>query len=183
MIIVISGPGGVGKGSIVERLLDLDPQLWLSRSWTTRARRPGEPEDAYVWVDRERFERRLAEGGFLEFDNFLGQDLYGTPTVDPPPDKDVLLEINVQGAEQVRAQDPSALLVFVVAPSPEAQEQRLRRRGDSDEHVAKRLAVAAAEEVKGRRLADAVVVNDDLDRAAAEVAGIIDERRPRLHPA
>jgi guanylate kinase len=179
VILVLSGPGGVGKGTVVQRLLQVQPQLRLSRSWTTRPRRPGEPPDAYTFVDRATFESHLARGGFLEYDEFLG-NLYGTPVPDTldDPGGDLLLEINVQGAEQVRAQRPDALVVLLVAPSREVQEARLRLRGDDEEHVAKRLALAEAEEAKGRALADAIVVNDDLERAVAEVAGILDLRRP-----
>jgi guanylate kinase len=176
VIVVLSGPGGVGKGSIVQRLVERDPRLTLSRSWTTRARRPGEPDDAYVWVDRPAFLARLAEGGFLEHDEFLGH-LYGTPVPERRSGEDLLLEINVQGAEQVRARYPDALVVFVVAPSLAVQEARLRHRGDADDHVRRRLSIAAAEEAKGRELADHVVVNDELDRAVQEVAGILRDRR------
>ena len=179
MLFVLSGPGGVGKGTVVRRLLEVEPRLRLSRSWTTRPRRPGEPADAYTFVDRAAFEAQLARGGFLEHDELLDH-LYGTPVPDTldDPDHDLLLEINVQGAEQVRQHRPDALVVFLVAPSRDVQEARLRVRGDSDEHVAQRLALADAEEAKGRRLADAIVVNDDLDRAVAEVAGILASRRP-----
>lgn len=179
MILVLSGPGGVGKGTVVRRLLEVEPRLRLSRSWSTRPRRPDEPEDAYTFVDRPTFEAHLAKGGFLEFDEFLG-NLYGTPVPDTldDVDHDLLLEINVQGAEQVRRHRPDALVVLLVAPTREVQEARLRERGDDDEHVAQRLALADAEEAKGRALADAIVVNDDLDQAVAEVAGILASRRP-----
>jgi len=179
VILVLSGPGGVGKGTVARRLLQVDPRLRLSRSWTTRPRRPGEAEDAYTFVDRSSFEAQLARGGFLEYDEFLG-NLYGTPVPDTldDPDHDLLLEINVQGAEQVRRERPDALVVFLVAPSRDAQEARLRVRGDNDAHVAQRLALADAEEAKGRLLADEVVVNADLDQAVAEVAGILGKRRP-----
>ena len=179
MIVVLSGPGGVGKGTVVRRLLEVDPRMRLSRSWTTRPRGPGEPEDAYTFVDRPTFEAHQARGSFLEHDEFLG-NLYGTPVPDTldDPDHDLLLEINVQGAEQVRRHRPEALVVLLVAPSRDVQEARLRVRGDRNAHVAQRLALADAEEAKGRALADAIVVNDDLDRAVVEVAGILASRRP-----
>jgi guanylate kinase len=176
LIIVISGPGGVGKGTVVSRLMALDDHLWLSRSWTTRARRPTEAEDAYTFVDRPTFEARIAEGGFLEHAEFLEQ-LYGTPYPDPTPGSDVVLEIDVQGAVQVRERDRDALLIFLMAPSPEAQEQRLRGRGDTPEQVAKRLERSAQEIEEGRRLGAHVVVNDTLDRAVDEIRAIIDEAR------
>ncbi len=153
-----------------------DPRLWLSRSWTTRPPRPGEPSDAYEFVDRETFERRVADGGFFEWAEFLGH-LYGTPQPDPPPGKDVLLEIDVQGAKQVRARRPDATLILLRAPSADAQAARMRARGDDEDRIAERLAAGREEERAGLALADAVVVNDDLSRALAEVTGILNSRR------
>ena len=159
------------------RLLQRDPQLWLSRSWTTRARRPGEPADAYVFVDRDAFEARIAADGFLEHAEFLG-NLYGTPVPDQLPDgKDVVLEIEVQGARQIHELDPDALLIFVTPPSAEEQERRLRGRGDPDEIVRRRLAKAAEEATAAAELGAVEVVNDDLERCVEEVAGIIAARR------
>ena len=160
----------------MQRLVSADPRLWLSRSWTTRPRRAGEPEDAYTFVSREQFEAHEAAGGFIETNPTLGH-LYGTPVADPPPGRDVLLEIDVEGAAQVRARHPEAVVILVVAPSPEVQAERMRRRGDPDDQVAARLELGAKELAAGRELADAEVVNDDLDRAVDEVRGIIDARR------
>ena len=176
MIFVVFGPGGAGKGTLVRRLVDQVPDLWLSRSWTTRARRPREAEDAYVWVDRDTFERHSAAGGFLEWAPFLDY-LQGTPTPDPPAGHDVLLEIDLQGARQVRALYPDAVVIMVVPPSRAEQEARLRGRGDPEERVAQRLALAEVEERDGREIADHVVVNDDVDRALAELTGIVEACR------
>lgn len=178
MILVISGPGGVGKGTVVQRLVEEHPEINLSRSWTTRPRRPGEAADAYVFVDKDTFMTRVAAGGFLEWTEFPGNGcLYGTPSLEEPLTADLVLEIELDGARQVKAKHPEAVLVLVVAPTVEAQESRLRGRGDDEEAVARRVSYGAEEESMGRRLADHVVVNDDVDRAAAEVAGILAEHR------
>lgn len=169
---VVSGPGGVGKDTIVGRLVAGRPGLWVSRSWTTRPQRPGEPDDAYEFVDRRAFEDRAASGGFLEWAEYLG-NLYGTPTPHPPPGCDVILVIEVQGAEQILQRVPGAVMVLVVPPSREDQRRRLEGRGDHPEAAARRLVKAEEEEAIGRRLAHYVVVNDDLDRAVEEVAGIL----------
>lgn len=158
------------------RLTERDASLWLSRSWTTRPRRPGEDESAYVFVDRETFEKRAAEGGFLEWAEFLGQ-LYGTPEPDPPPGHDLLLEIDLAGAEQVLARRPDAVVVLLVPPSPEVQRRRMAARGDQPEEIERRLAKGRQEVHRGRELAAAVVVNDQLERAVDQVAGIVASAR------
>jgi guanylate kinase len=172
LIFVLFGPGGAGKGTVADRLVSADPTLWLSRSWTTRTRRTGERDDAYVFVDRPAFEDRIRSGGFFEWAEFLG-NLYGTPVPDPPNGHDVLLEIDLQGAQQVRRLRPDATLILLLPPSPEAQEARLRARGDDEAHIAKRLRAGQLEEVEGRAIADAVVINRDIPQATADVAGIV----------
>jgi guanylate kinase len=105
--------------------------------------------------------------------------LYGTPIPDPPPGRDVVLEIDLQGATQVRDRDPDSVVVLLLPPSPEVQAQRLRQRGDDEDEVARRLAVGTEEERFGRNLTPYVVMNDELDRALAEVEGILRaHRRP-----
>lgn len=175
LIFVIFGAGGVGKGTLVSRLMRLRDGLWLSRSWTTRERRPSEPESAYVFATRQEFVDRVSAGGFVEWTEYPGNGrLYGTPTLEPPGRSDVVLEIDPDGASQVKRRYPDAVLVFIAAPSVEVQAERLRRRGDDEASIEKRLLVGAEEERVGREMADHVVVNDDVERAAAELAGIID---------
>lgn len=178
LIIVVSGPGGVGKGTIVDGLVGRDPGLWLSRSWTTRPQRPGEADTAYVFTTREDFEARIAADGFLEWTDFLGH-YYGTPIPEPFEGADVVLEIEVDGAQQVKALQPDALLLFVLPPTRAEQERRLRARGDAPETVVARLRKAEDEEPVGRRLADHVVVNDDLDATIDEMLSIIEHARHR----
>jgi guanylate kinase len=177
LIFIVSGPGGVGKGTIVDALVRRDPRLWLSRSWTTRRRRPGESASAYVFTTREAFEERIAAGGFLEWTDFLG-NYYGTPTPEPGAGTDVVvLEIEVDGARQVKALRPEARLIFVLPPSREEQERRLRGRGDAPERVEARLRKAEVEEPIGLALADHVVVNDQLETTIEEMLSIIGAAR------
>jgi guanylate kinase len=176
LIIVVSGPGGVGKGTIVEELVKRDPKLWLSRSWTTRAQRAGEANDAYVFATRSEFEQRIADGGFLEWTEFLG-NYYGTPNPEPLDKLDLVLEIEVDGARQVTKIREDAVLIFVLPPSRAEQERRLRGRGDADQKVAERLRKAEDEEPVGMALADYVVVNDDLEHTIDEMLTIISHCR------
>ena len=145
-------------------------------SWTTRSRRKNESPYAYRFVDKDTFSAHIAADGFVEFAQVFG-NFYGTPIPTPPSGSDVVLEIDVQGAQQVEVKFPDAVLIFVEPPTREAQEERLRSRGDDEITIAKRLAKAAAEEATGHRIADHVVVNDDLERAVAEVAGIVEAYR------
>ncbi len=178
LIFIVSGPGGVGKGTIVKVLVQRDPELWLSRSWTTRDQRPGEADDAYVFTTRDAFERRIASGGFLEWTEFLG-NYYGTPMPDGRLDVDTVLEIEVDGARQVKAIHPDAVLIFLLPPSRDEQERRLRGRGDPEQQVGQRVRKAEEEEPVGRALADHIVVNDQLDRTVDEMLDLITHHRAR----
>lgn len=176
LLIVVSGPGGVGKSTVVEALIERYPELWLSRSWTTRERRPGESPDAYVFVPRQEFEDRIAADGFLEYASFL-DNYYGTPTLDSPSGRDVILEIDVQGARQVLAKDPEAVLIFLQAPDPSEQEARLRRRGDPEHKVEQRLAKAAEERDAGLELGASVIINHDISDTVEAMWSVIEKAR------
>jgi guanylate kinase len=177
VLLVLSGPSGVGKGTVSQRLQERFPDLWVSVSWTTRAARRGEVDGvAYWFVTREQFEAERDAGGFFEWFEVFG-DLKGTPR--RPVEEhlavgdDVLLEIDVQGALTVKQLVPGAVLVFLRAPSPEELRRRLVERGtESPASLDRRLAAAAAEEARAPEF-DHVVVNDDLERVVAEVAGIL----------
>ena len=113
VVVVISGPGGVGKGTLVRELVDSDDRLWLSRSWTTRARRDGEAPDAYRFVTPAEFQAHIDRDGFLEWVDFLDYR-QGSPRPTPPAGSDVLFEIDVEGAARIHDLHPDAVLVFVV---------------------------------------------------------------------
>lgn len=181
-LIVIAGPSGVGKGSLVRRLLARDPEgLALSVSVTTRPPRPSEVEGRdYLFVDPTSFRARAEAGGLLEWADVFG-NAYGTPAeaVERQRDagRDVILEIDVQGARQVRERAPDAVLLFLAPPSLAVLETRLRGRGtESEERMARRLEKAAWE-IGQAGWFDHVVVNDDLERATKEVAAIIEASR------
>jgi guanylate kinase len=131
-----------------------------------------------VFTTKEAFEARIATGGFLEWTDFLGS-YYGTPLPSAPEGCDVVLEIEVDGAQQIRTRHPEALLIFVLPPSREEQERRLRERGDADDKVAARLRKAEDEEPVGKAISDYVVVNDRLDRTVDELVAIIATERAR----
>ncbi len=173
---MVSGPGGVGKGTIARLLVERDGRLWLSRSWTTRPQRPGEPDDAYVFVDHDTFRSHIEADGFLEWAEFHG-NLYGTPWPDAPDDRDLLLEIDVQGARSVAERDPAALLIFVDSPTRSDQAERLRQRGDPEDAVRRRLAEGDRERSRAADLAAIEVINDDLARTVEEIASLIEARR------
>jgi guanylate kinase len=176
LTIVVSGPGGVGKSTIVEELVKRDDRLWLSRSWTTRERREGEQQDAYKFVTHEQFREHIAAGGFLEWTEFLG-NLYGTPMPKAPEGKDIVLEIEVDGAQQVKRLHSDALLLFVLPPTREEQKARLVGRGDAEQKVVQRLQKAEDEEPVGKALADYVLINDDLAETVTEMLDLIARER------
>lgn len=176
LVVVLIGPGGVGKGTLAKRLVELDSRLWLSRSWTTREKRPSERGDEYYFVDRATFERAIVDHTFLEWAEFHGH-LYGTPFPRAGDNTDVILEIEVQGAEQVLSHHHDAVVFLILPPSMERLEERLRVRGDDDDHVADRLQSAPDELEKGQHLASYVVVNDDVERASGEILSILEELR------
>lgn len=175
MLIVIAGPGGVGKDTVAQRLCEQDPRFVVSRSWTTRARRRGEADDAYVFVDRPTFQARIDDGGFLEWAEYHG-NLYGTPTPDPDDDRHLILVIETQGAGKVLAQHPGTPVVLIEPPSLAVLEQRLRARGDDEEHVQRRLKAAKAELEAVSALTSRVVVNDELNQAVDDLRRILEGR-------
>jgi guanylate kinase len=183
-LIVIAGPSGVGKGSVVKRLLAWDPEgLALSVSATTRPPRPAEVDGRdYVFLDEGTFRGLVGRGEMLEWADVFG-NLYGTPagTVDQHlrSGRDLVLEIDVQGAAQIRERAPEALLIFLAPPSLADLERRLRGRGtESEDRIEERLERAAGEIAQAAWF-DHVVVNDDLERATDEVAAIIGTSRFR----
>jgi guanylate kinase len=176
MIIVISGPGGVGKGTVVRELIDRDERLWLSRSWTTRQRRDGESADAYVFATMEEFAAKAQAGGFVEHVEFLDYR-QGSPVPDPPDGHDTVFEVDVHGARQLLDRFDDVRLVFIDAPTREEQEARLRGRGESAERVEQRLAKASDELEVALGLGAVLVVNDRLDETVEELAGLINSWR------
>ncbi len=174
---MVSGPSGSGKSSIVRELLDrLD--IAFSVSATTRLPRPGERHgDHYDFVSLRDFEAMIDEGELLEWAIYNNR-YYGTPKagVDAAlaEEKDILLEIEIQGARQVRANRPDALMFFISPPSLHELEQRLRRRGDtSATDIEDRLEIAKTEMEEASGLFDHIVVNDHLERAVEEIEGLI----------
>ena len=174
--IVVSGPSGVGKGTICNILIkELD--AWYSVSMTTREIREGEEEGKnYYFVTKEEFERRIKEDKFIEY-NVYNNNYYGTPK-DKIMDKidegtDVFLEIDVNGARNIKNKFPDSLLIYIAPPSLEELRRRLENRGSETEETIQNRLKIAEEELKQTDMYDYVVVNDDLETAIDEVRQII----------
>jgi guanylate kinase len=180
---VLSGPSGVGKGTVVARIRELYPHIWVSTSCTTRQPRPGEQNGGEYWfVTREQFARMVESGALLEHAEFAG-NLYGTPRM-PVLERlaagiPTLLEIELQGARQVRAAMPEANLVFLSPPTWAELERRLVGRGTEPAAVVAARLARAKVELAAEPEFDQVVVNDDVSHAAAELVALIEAVCPK----
>lgn len=182
-LLVISGPSGAGKGTLVDRLMETRSECVFSISSTTRPKRANERDGVqYEFVSREEFERRRSSGYFLEWAEVHGH-LYGTPSrfVDEQlrAGRIVVLDVDVQGGASVRRVRPDAVSVFVYPPSLEALRQRLESRGTDDGEAVERRMREAPGELAQYREYDYLLLNDDLDDAAARLAAIVDAERAR----
>jgi guanylate kinase len=172
-LIVLTGPSGVGKGTLVRSLLQSHPELYLSVSVTTRSPRPGEINGKhYYFVSREQFDMMIAQEQLLEWAQFAG-NCYGTPRKQVEEKiqqgKSVLLEIELEGARQIRTSFPEAMRIFILPPSMQELEQRLRGRGqDSEEAIARRLR-RAEEEINAAGEFDFKIVNDNFETALKDI--------------
>ncbi len=177
LVFIVSGPSGSGKSTLVQSVLDL-PGTLLSVSCTTRTPRQTESRGKwYNFVSEEEFERMKQAGEFLEYAQVFGKNWYGTPRrwleEARATGNNLVLEIDVQGAMQVKKKLPAAVAIFIVPPSRAELEKRIRSRGqDSDEEIARRLE-RARQELEQYGGYDFVVINDDRDRAVKEVQGIV----------
>jgi guanylate kinase len=176
VLYVVSAPSGAGKTSLVKALLKTDPAIRLSISYTTRPPRPGETDGRdYHFVARERFEEMLADGEFLEHAEVYG-NFYGTSRSSIARDliagHDTLLEIDWQGAAQVRSHFPESASIFILPPSFGALRTRLAGRGQDSEAVIERRLAAAAHDVAHADAFDYIIVNDDFDHALQDLVAI-----------
>ncbi len=182
-LFIVSAPSGAGKTSLVHALLNINPQIDLSVSYTTRNPRPGEQDGKdYHFVSRDTFLAMAKRGDFLESAEVYG-NLYGTSQAwvsqETAKDRDILLEIDWQGAAQVRRLFAGCISIFILPPSMDTLEQRLRGRGkDNDEVIAKRTA-AAREDVTHVAEFDYVIINDNLNEALRELNAVVLSARLR----
>jgi guanylate kinase len=178
LVLIVSGPSGSGKSTLVQRLLQM-PGTMASRSCTTRTRRTTEASGkCYDFVTEQEFENMVARGEFLEFARVFGKHSYGTPKKWLEESRklglDLVLEIDVQGAAQVKEKLPESMAIFILPPSREELEWRLRSRGqDSDEEIQRRLARARAEIEAFEKYYDFCVMNEDVEQAGREVEAIL----------
>ena len=177
ILIVISGFSGAGKGTLMKQLVHSYDNYALSVSMTTRQPRPGESDGKeYFFVSREVFEKTIAENGLIEYANYCG-NYYGTPKeyVEKQLEKgkDVILEIEIQGALKVREQFPTALLLFVMPPSAQELKKRLEGRGTETKEVIDKRLKRATEEAEGIENYDFIVINDKLEECVKEMHGLI----------
>ena len=176
-LFIISAPSGAGKSTVIRHMLSLCGDLFFSVSVTTRPPREGETDGIeYYFKSKESFEKMIERGEFFEYAEYAG-NYYGTPKISVfehmDAGEDVILEIEVVGHSQVKSQMPDACSIFIIPPSMEELERRLRSRGtDSDEKILQRLAVAKEEMAETDKY-DFVIVNDDIERAAEEILAII----------
>jgi guanylate kinase len=182
-VFIISAPSGSGKSTLVHRLLNTVPNLEFSISYTTRAPRPSEENGKdYIFISRKDFEDRLARGEFLEFAEVFG-NYYGTNRASfesaAHHNKDLVLDIDVQGARQLKVAIPQAISIFVLPPSRDVLEQRLRSRSQDSEEVIQRRLRGAAEEVQNYSQYDFVLINRDIEEASARLATIVKAERLR----
>jgi guanylate kinase len=183
-LFIICAPSGAGKTSLVNALLEREPDIELSISYTTRAPRPGESNGrSYHFVSREQFLAMTSRGEFLESAEVHG-NLYGTPqawiSARRAEGKDILLEIDWQGAAQVRRLIPDAVGVFILPPSPEALRSRLEERGQDSPEIIERRLRAAREELAHVEEFDYVIINRSFDVAVADLVSIMRAQRLRL---
>lgn len=181
ILIVISGFSGAGKGTLVRELLDRYDEYALSVSMTTREPRPGERDGVeYFFTDRAHFEETIARDGLVEYAQYC-DNYYGTPRAymeeQLSAGRNVILEIEIQGALKIKKKFPESLLLFVTPPSAAELDRRLRGRGtESEEVIARRLA-RAAEESEGMEAYDYIVVNDRLEECAEEIHMLVEAAR------
>jgi guanylate kinase len=178
LVLIVSGPSGSGKSTLVQRILEL-PGTMPSVSCTTRPRRATEASGkCYAYVTEAEFDAMVARGEFLEYARVFGRHSYGTPKkwLEEARGKglDLVLEIDVQGAAQVKEKLPESVAIFILPPSREELERRLRGRGqDSDEEISRRLAKARDEIAAFGKYYDYCVVNEDVERAGREAQAIV----------